>query len=455
MDVSVTSTPTITSAKLNSPTAAVGKNVPEVSTVSAQETAFTLGLWLSGLESFLRIRTHNFIEANQSKSSSRDWSREFHLTYSALLNCSNSALRLSESLKTLESETEIVIDDKLNTEGKHFDFSFEEVFPLADDLKNLILLNEALLRGAPHKFGEWNSWSEILNAHLQRSAVAARIIENAEREGEKHLPPALLKLLNQKTISSAVEEDLKIVLPHFAKILRWLEIIGKMLKDDEPLKPTLLIFARIYEQTQVMMNYVRSRLLRFASEEDALYGVLDCALYAASIELRKVFNFELAGLSEMRQPISIRARIETAYALLNDCFQLILVQFAQFIEPHYEPTRLFPNFQTKLEQSLALREDLWLVQRVVKQAEQNPNNPLLEKLNDKLNKFLSTSLRFLMYKDCETFERFAEEVMRTRNKKDLVPILHRFGAYLETLFGQVNMRAVLSTFPFDYPQDKE
>ena len=56
----------------------------------------------------------------------------------------------------------------------------------------------------------------------------------------------------------------------------------------------------------------------------------------------------------------------------------------------------------------------------------------------------------MFYKDKETVERFIEEVLITTNKKDLVPILHRFGAYLETLFGQVNMRIVLANNPFDY-----
>jgi hypothetical protein len=60
-------------------------------------------------------------------------------------------------------------------------------------------------------------------------------------------------------------------------------------------------------------------------------------------------------------------------------------------------------------------------------------------------------MRFLMYKDWETFERFVEEVLKTQNKKDLTPILHRFGAYLETLFGQVNMRGVLASHPFQPP----
>jgi hypothetical protein len=454
LDVSVTSTPTLTPANINSSSAGIGRSVSKVPEVSAREIAFNLALWLAGLESFARIRTSAFAETNQTKNFSRDWSREFHLTHLALLDCSNLALRLAESLRVIESKTEIVLGDKSAVAEKHFEFSFEEIFAFAADIKNLVVLNDVLLRGAPHKLGEWNSWSEILNNFFRQSEIFAKVIQSAEQEAGKHLPKELLELLKKTTLAPEAKAELTTVLPYLAKILQWLEVVGKMIRDDEPLKPSLLIFARVYEQTQEMMNYIRRRLLRFASEEDSLYEVLDCALYAASIELRKVFNFELAGLSEMRQPISIRAKIETSHALLNDCLRLVLVQFAQFIEPHFEPTRLFPGFQTKLEQSLSLREDLWRIQQMVQKAEQEPNNALLEKLNDRLTVFLSTSMRFLMYKDCETFERFAEEVMRTRNKKDLVPILHRFGAYLETLFGQVNMRTVLANFPFDYPQEK-
>lgn len=453
MNVSATST--FTPTNLDVASAVLNKHLPENYAIPAHETAFELGLWLSGLESFLRIRTSAFAETNQTKSAARDWSGEFRLTHLALLKCSNLSLRLCEAARNIEAavEDEFNIVDKLNSTEKSFDFPFEEIFALSENLKNLVLLNATLLRGAPHNLGEWTSWCATLGNQLAQVETIAKLIENAEAEGEKYLPPVLLELFRQARIPSAVEADLQVILPHFAKVLKWLEVVGKMFENDQPLKPALLIFARIYEQTQRMMSYLRGRLLRFKSEEDALYGVLDCALYAASIELRKIFNFELAGLSEMRQPISIRAKIETSHALLNDCVQLILVQFAQFVEPDFEPTKLFPAFQTKLDQSLALRRDLWSIQQAARRAEQNPDNVLLEKLNGQLNDFLKTSLRFLMFKDCETFERFTEEVLRTRNKKDLVPILHRFGAYLETLLGQVNMRTALVNHPFDYPKE--
>jgi hypothetical protein len=54
-----------------------------------------------------------------------------------------------------------------------------------------------------------------------------------------------------------------------------------------------------------------------------------------------------------------------------------------------------------------------------------------------------------MYKDWEALERFVEEATAAKSSAELQPVLHRFHAFLETLFGQVNMRAVLADHPFD------
>jgi hypothetical protein len=119
------------------------------------------------------------------------------------------------------------------------------------------------------------------------------------------------------------------------------------------------------------------------------------------------------------------------------------------MDPKIVAGDLFPQFETKLGQSLALRKDLWLVLQSVQAAEQNPDKKLLEAVNQELRSFLDRSLSYLFHKDRETLERFSEEIFATSEKKDIVPILHRFGAYIETLLGQVNMRTVLANHPFD------
>ena len=427
--------------------------VPAVPVASAGELIFELGLWLSGLESFLNIQNHAFGEENRVKAASRDWTKEFRLTHSTLLQCSSLNFKLAQALKTgsAADEDEAELLAGANGDDRAFEIKSEDIFSLSMSLKEAILLSEGLLRAAPLKFGEWTAWSKSLTEKLKKVPAFEKLIKSAEKTGEHFLPAQLETLLKAKSLSAATEADLKLVLPRFGRILKWLNIIAQMVKQDKPLKPALLIFARVYEQVQELTEYINNRLLRFQNEEDDLFGALDGAVYVASIELKKVYLHELTGLIDIRPTPLVRAKIESAQGLLNDSFQQTLVSFAWLIDPTIEAKGLFPAFQTKLEQSLALRESLWRVMTEVQSAEKNPETYPIDKLVKKLNFFTESNMRFLMYKDWETVERFVEEILKTQNKKDLTPILHRFGAYLETLFGQVNMRGVLAEYPFQPP----
>ncbi len=436
MDIAVSQTSTLNPSNSSAANAGTNGNLP---VQSADELVFQLGLWLSGLESFLNIRNHSFAEDNRAKISARDWTREFRLTHSTFLLCSRLAFQLGNTIKN-EDQTSLEV-------------SSDEIFELSQTLKDAILLNEGVLRAAPLKFGEWTAWSNLLSDKFKSVAVFDKLIKTAEKTGEKSLPESLVKLIESKPIAFSAKADLQLVLPRLAKILKWLSVVGEMLKQDEPLKPALLIFSRIYEQVNEMTAFINNRLLRFPDEEDELFGTLDGAAYTASIELRKVFNHELSGLVDIRTTPSVYAKIETAYALLNDSFQLTLITFGKLLDPSIEADQIFPNLKVKFEHSMLLRQKMWNMLQDVRNAEQNPESFPLDKLHEKLIDFRDRTQHFLFYKDKETIERFIEEVLITKNKKDLVPILHRFSAYIETLFGQVNMRVVLADNPFEYPQN--
>jgi hypothetical protein len=143
--------------------------------------------------------------------------------------------------------------------------------------------------------------------------------------------------------------------------------------------------------------------------------------------------------------------VENAHGLLRDSFQQSTVALAQLFDKSLDGTRLFNAFQTKLEQSLALRRDVWMLLQLVRRAEKEREHYPIARLLERLATFREGSLRYLMYKDWEACERFIEEVEAARGAVELAPVLHRFGTYLETLHGQVNMRAVLADHPFDFP----
>ncbi len=407
---------------------------PLIGAPDPAEMAYEIGVWTAGLESVLN-RYNMFTEKGRTNDAANDWTKEFRMTQSALGLCSKLNFRLRKALTVPGAPTIAV--------------SVEDSDQYAAELRDVITLNNNFTQNGQAAFDEWKTWSSLLSSKIRTSPAARRFIAHANNFDTDLLPEALRQLLYQKQMPFADQADLHLILTGFARVLKSLAIVGRMLRNDEPLKHTLLIFARIYDQTNDLISYIDNRLARFPDEEADFFNSLDSASYTASLELKKVYKQELNGLVAMRPAPSIFAKVETAYALLNDSFQQIIAGFARFIDADADVEKLFPNFRVKLEQSLVLRGQLWRVLQVVQAAEQQPDGQNLGKLKLELNEFIDGPIRFLFYKDKETLERFNEEIRSTSDEKDLISILHRFGAYLETLFGQINMRSVLIDHPFE------
>ena len=393
------------------------------------ETAVELGIWLSGLESFLNDGHYTF----RIRDAAKPTSKEFRLTQSALHHC----LRLSSRLSVSQQRDGWIVPE----------LTSDEIAELVAALRDCTQIGQAIIRGEPLGVGEWKAWCDLLSDKFGRLAAFHKLIRHAETTGEQFLPEPLRSFAASVGAVSDEDAELALVLPRFARILKWLSVIGRMLEADEPLKPALVIFSRINEQVADLISYINSRLERFPNEEAELFASLDAASYTASIELKKVYAHELAGLVDIRPTPSIYSGIETSYAVLNESFQQILAGLARLIDPEVEIIKLFPSFRTNFERSFALRGELWKIIRLTQSAETEPEQDRIDALNRSLREFMAGTFQFLYYKDTETVERFVEEILVTKQKKDLVPILHRFGAYLETLFGQVNMRAILEKHP--------
>ena len=417
--------------------------------LSSENLTFQLGLWFSGLESFLKLYSSDLVKENYR---SHDWSKEFRLTRSVLQKCSKLAIDFSQQIvsgeySSIKGDKFELIDDS-DSSLDYESFSVAEILQLSLALKEAVLFSEALLRSDSLGFHDWTVWSKSLIGKLKGIDVAQKLIRTSEREGGKFLPEPVRALLASGNAEPRLLSDLNIVLPQFAKVLKCLNVVENMLNEDKPLKASLLLFAKINEQMREMMDYINNRLMRYPDEKDPLFGSLDSAAYTASIELRKVYNQELRELIEIRPTPVVFAKIENSFALLNDSLQLTLVNFAQLVDPELKSFDIFPVLKIKEEQSIVLREEMWGVLQSVKEAEKNPEEYPIDSLNEQLLKFSDIIIGLLFYKDIETVQRFIEEVLRTKDKKDLVPTLHRFGAYLETLLGQVNMRAALVDHPF-------
>jgi hypothetical protein len=428
-----------------------------------REEALALGLRLRALLSFFRIRNHPFSETEQAEATARDWANELRISRRCLLQSAQLALSLtalqnrSQGAKVLEGTGDLSLTDSLapaedSPVETEVSASTDAALALAEMLANSCAMCEAMLEARAVSYHAWANLGKILERELERSDLAQRLMSASDYYAAAGLQAPLLNITRDSVMASTQATDLRAIFTSLARMLQRLRFIEGVLRRDQPLKTLLPVFTLVHEEARALLQFIETRAMRNDELGEAVFDTLDGTNYAISMELRKVFAHELVGLSALRQPPAIYAKVENAYGLLRDCFQQSTVALAQLFDPLMEGAQLFDTFQTKLQQSLALRRDLWtillLVRRAEKERDQRPVAPLLERLAE----FREGSLRYLMYKDWEACERFMEEVAAARGAVELSPVLHRFGAYLETLHGQVNMRAVLANHPFDYPE---
>jgi hypothetical protein len=429
-----------------------------------REEGRSLGLWLCALQSFFKLHNHPVSEAEQSAAPSRDWANELRIARRCLLQSAQLALQLcgikqalGNSSTVLEGAGALSLPGMLapteDSAAESPSFATDEAaVTLAEMLSNACAMCEAIAEGRKVSYHAWTGLGKFLGRELESNPLAQRLVRGADFYAAAALPAPLLKLLRDSGLPASERADMMVIFTHLARMLQRLRFIETALRRDQPLKFLLPVFTLLKEEGQSLLEFIETRAMRTEGLDEAVFDTLDGTNYAVSMELRKVFSHELVGLSELRQPTVVYAKVENAHGLLRDCFQQSAVVLAQLFDPTLEGAQLFDTFQTKLQQSLALRRDLWtlllLVRRAEKERDQRPVAPLLERLRV----FREGSLRYLMYKDWEACERFMEEVAAARGAIELSPVLHRFGAYLETLHGQVNMRAVLVNHPFEYPE---
>ena len=259
------------------------------------------------------------------------------------------------------------------------------------------------------------------------------------------------------TLLDDIDEEMlrALMLRIFADLVRMLDYLRMaetaLDNEDEPLK-NLAFFTLVHEEAKALCNFIEKRVLHAGCINEHLRHALDGISFAVSHELKRVYEHELAGLSPEESDRIARGKVTHARGLLTNCFQQSLIILAQVFDQSLTGSQLFNDLPTRVEQSLILRRDLWTLVQLARRAENEGRLESIIAFIQYLDTFRHGSMHYLMYRDWQVYERFVEEVEAADCIVELTPVLDRFACYLETLFGQVRMRAVLANYPFDFPE---
>jgi hypothetical protein len=239
------------------------------------------------------------------------------------------------------------------------------------------------------------------------------------------------------------------------KGLRYTEIIRESIGSPATAKRALLIFSLIKGESENLCQFIKRRLLpRFPVDSPVAEG-LERLVFSTEMEVRKVMEVELVDVVLMKDPKLIFARMEDASGILRDLFQQNIIGLAETFSSEVDGKALFPDYRTKYEQSLKLRDDLWSLVQATTLYTKAPDKKLLKVLVGELDLFRRGSMRYLMFKDWSLFERFHAGFSRERSPRAFLPAAHQFDVFLRTLIREIGKRSVLAAHPFKQGKPSE
>lgn len=417
-------------------------------------------IWMRSLRSFFNLYNQPLAEGNQANLVTHDWTNEVRIVRGTLLRCSQLAFQsvhFETSDNTIFDETDgggslAPLSSLGSSDEAKTGVSVTSLLTLAAALGEACASCQSLLEQRPVSLHAWVTLGEELERNLRGLEGTKTMAQLYSRQEWLNLPSSLLDLTREVVRPAALGSDIRLIFSSLFRLLEYLRLVEAFLSQDQSLKQTLPIFTLVHEEARSFCEFIETRALKIEDLDKNIFDALDSTNYAIRMELRKVFAHELVGVSSLRQAPVIYVKAENAHGLLRDSFQQSVVGLAQLFNPALDGSRLFDAFRTKLEQSLALRRDLWALLQLVRRCENEPDAAAIEHLLTSLAWFRDGSLRYLMFKDWDSCERFMEEIDAVRSQAEMAAVIHRFAAYLEALSSQVNMRAVLINHPFDYPE---
>ncbi|MBN2431159.1 MAG: hypothetical protein JXQ27_06765 [Acidobacteria bacterium] len=419
------------------------------------EYLFELEMWINCLERFFRISNHPLSDYERSELLSKDFSEELKIVHSVTVRMSHLATEILTREKQHLIQFERYIENELNQDivlDAFLEKLIEQPSPedsltlLLDSLTDTRNIISAINQNAHVPYQTFTSVGKLVNREIKRCKYIDLLITYKFKPHYDKIHNKRLAAIVKSIKNDHLRQHVAKVFLELFRILNYMKFVEVDLNFDRPLKNTLMLFILIRSDLHMLMNYMEGKIIENPHLPSDLGESIEAILYALRMELKKVFNHELVGMVYMRQAQLIFAKVENSHGLLRNCLQNAIVQIAQVFDPEFDGTDIFQNLSTRLKESLKLREDLKNLSQFIKEYQADTGEAEITNLIERLASFRDLSLKYLMYRDWDDFEKFTEEIIISSGRSELNDVLHRFQVFLEALLGEINKRAVLQNY---------
>lgn len=332
----------------------------------------------------------------------------------------------------------------------------KSLFLLYDSLANLngvmadVLKNKQILRTTFINIGEMISKdireNVFLNPFRQEINPEIDYIEN-------HEISAIVRDINDKTLRKTIS----LILIYLFRILRFLS------HTNNPL-PQRMVSLHV---SIMILLLLRSELRHFlAYTENADSAVMDTEIamviksihYQYAMEGRRVYNVEMKDIFEKRHAHQLRSKIENSSGILRNLTEQSIIMIAQIWRPHLRGEDVFNDYVAKSAQSMQLREDLYVLGRVLSVCQKEDCDPKMraqgrDALLKVMKYFEGNTFKLLRYDDLKEIITIFQEL---RNLIETDPEGERFNEnchllaiLASTTISQIDNRAELAGKPLN------
>lgn len=416
-----------------------------------------LEMWLKSLECYFRVANLPISEEEVRQITLRDYSEELAVVGDAVFRVSQVCTLLLSEEQVSYSSFASYINNSLKQE--YFtDNYLQTLLHEQTPEKNLNLLMISLLdvRTVILELSKLERISYLCFGGL------GRIVHRELRKGiyldyllDKKYVPLFYKVMNPTAVHVVrsiqvprYKRSIASIFLEMYRILRYLSAVRLQMEDANALKRSLLIFSLVHAEIKSIISFLGDEFVRNEHPDAFFTELIEVIIYSLSMELKKVMHIELVGAASLKQYDLIYAKIQNSQGILLNSLQHILVSIAQYFDPKVEGHDLFPDYVTRLDQSVRLRRDLLGLFEYIRKFTKAGQLPELSDLLKRVESFREGSMKILMYKDWSDFDHFYQELIGCRTTGTLNFTLNRFEVYLLTLVKEVNKRSILrSTRP--------
>ena len=350
--------------------------------------------------------------------------------------------------------------DRMRSQMYNQDTPAKSLYVLYDSFLSLKSLVNDIYRTRDIRYMSFKNIGDLISKDLRENTYFNPFSQDMNPEYD-YIDNKLISGVIKSISDNKIKKVMSVLVLHLFRILRYLKTMDHRSLNEISISCTLLMFSLVKSETDLFRAYIKQSIKHLP--ESDLTMLIETLSYQFAMESKRVFQQELRDVYEQDNKVKVRGRIEAARGILRNLSEQTIIQMIRYWNPDILPEDIFDVFITKTAQSIKLREDVYVLNKLMAavNAVKDParKNSVLTMLMNYMEYFENFTFKLLRYDDYEQFSSFFNKIhIQFKGGGDLKEVgdtCHQFKIYLDTTLGHLQQRGDIQSKPLDVEKANE